>query len=234
MASPRQAPAVPICDDGIELTEHVATRKKANSPIRTDDWSIRQRARELDRALRRPMHFGPSSATSQPGRRRIDPPQELLDQFAQTPPPTIATSVASAPKTRPSRTTAGQIIAWLIIAFGTITLLAGIGLIAWSLSKNELQHWNLALGFAIGGQGALILGLVMAVSRLWRNSRYATNKLQEMHAGLAQLQNAADTISATRGSAPAFYADLARGASPQLLLSNLKGQLDQLASRLGG
>jgi hypothetical protein len=74
----------------------------------------------------------------------------------------------------------------------------------------------------------------MAVSRLWRNSRYATNKLQEMHAGLGQLQNTADTISAMRGGAPAFYADLARGASPQLLLSNLKGQLDQLATRFGG
>jgi hypothetical protein len=80
----------------------------------------------------------------------------------------------------------------------------------------------------------LILGLVMVVSRLWRNSRFATNKLQELHARLAQLQSTADTISAQRsGGAPAFYADLARGASPQILLSNLKGQLDQLATRVG-
>jgi hypothetical protein len=128
----------------------------------------------------------------------------------------------------------GQLFAWLIVAAGTITLIGGVGLIGWSISTNQMQHWNLALSLALGGQGALILGLVMVVSRLWRNSRYATNKLQEMHARLGQLQNTADTISAMRGSAPAFYADLARGASPQMLLSNLKGQLDQLATRLGG
>jgi hypothetical protein len=34
------------------------------------------------------------------------------------------------------------------------------------------------------------------------------------------------------GGAPAFYAELVRGASPQMLLTNLKGQLDQLATRL--
>jgi hypothetical protein len=235
MAGRQQVPAAPICDDGIELTEHVATRKNAAPPIHTDEWSIRQRARELDRVLRRPMHFGATSgaAAARLGQQRIDPPHDLLDQIARTPPPTITTSAASTPQIRPSRTTAGQIFAWLIVASGAITLFAGIGLIGWSLHENEMQHWNLGLSLALGGQGALIFGLVMVVSRLWRNSRYATNRLQEMHARLGQLQNSADTISAMRGGAPAFYADLARGASPQMLLSNLKGQLDQLATRLG-
>jgi hypothetical protein len=35
------------------------------------------------------------------------------------------------------------------------------------------------------------------------------------------------------GGAPAFYADLVRGASPQVMLANLKGQIDQLATRIG-
>jgi hypothetical protein len=232
MAGRRQVPAAPICDEGIELTEQLALRKKAAPPIRMEDWSIRQKARELDRALRRPMHFRPSP-TSSLGKRRHDPPQNLIDQYAQTPPPAVTTTATTTSQIRPSRTTAGQIFAWLIVASGTITLLAGIGLIAWSLSTKQLEHWNLALSLALGGQGALILGLVMVVSRLWRNSRYASNKLQEVHARLGQLQNTADTISTMRGGAPAFYADLARGANPQMLLSNLKGQLDQLERRVG-
>lgn len=136
---------------------------------------------------------------------------------------------------RTRRSKSGQVFAWLVVAAGTIALAAGVGLIGWSLSTNQMLYWNLALGLALGGQGGLILGLVLVVSRLWRNSRYAVNKLQEVHAHLGQLQHTADALAATRpGGAPAFYADLVRGASPQMLLSNLKGQLDQLASQLGG
>jgi hypothetical protein len=55
-----------------------------------------------------------------------------------------------------------------------------------------------------------------------------------MHARLSELQHTADALTAIRsGGAPAFYAELVRSASPQMLLSNLKGQLDQLATRLG-
>ena len=97
-----------------------------------------------------------------------------------------------------------------------------------------MLYWNLAIGLTLGGQGTLIFGLVLVVSRLWRNSRYATGKLQDVHARLGQLQHTADALTAMRsGGAPAFYADLVRGASPQVLLANLKGQLDQLASRIG-
>jgi hypothetical protein len=236
MAGRRNASTAPICDDGIELTEQAPRRKNAAPPVRTDDWFIRQRSRELHRALRRPMHFGSSVGTFTPSTaKRFDPPQGLLDQYTQTPSPNVTTATApSIARSRQNGTTASQVFAWLVVAAGTITLVAGIGLIAWSLSTKQLQHWNLALSLALGGQGALILGLVMVVSRLWRNSRYASNKLQEVHARLGQLQNTADTISATRGGAPAFYADLARGASPQMLLSNLKGQLDQLATRFNG
>jgi hypothetical protein len=125
-------------------------------------------------------------------------------------------------------------MAWLIVASGIVTLAAGTGLMGWSLAGGRMIYWNLALGLALGGQGALIFGLVLVVSRLWHNSRHASARLQEVQARLAQLQHTADALSATRSSgAPAFYADLVRGASPQMLLSNLKGQLDQLATRLG-
>jgi hypothetical protein len=80
----------------------------------------------------------------------------------------------------------------------------------------------------------LIFGLVLVVTRLWRNSRNATGKLQDVYTRLGQLQNTADALAAMRSaSAPAFYADLVRGASPQVMLANLKGQVDQLATRIG-
>lgn len=117
---------------------------------------------------------------------------------------------------------------------GSLALAGGVGLIVWSLSTQVMAYWNLALGLSLGGQGTLILGLVLVVSRLWRHSRYAAGKLQDVHARLGQLQKTAEILTTMRsgGSAPAFYAELARGASPHTLLTNLKGQLDQLATRL--
>src|SRR5688500_13246095 len=160
MAAGRKAPSSPICDEGIELAEQVATRKRAAPPVRTDDWTVRQRARKLDRALRRPLHVTSSSATTTPfGARRFDPPQHLLDHYERALTPAITTSETTPPQIRRSRATAGQVLAWLIVAGGTITLLAGIGLLGWSHSANQMQHWNLALSLALGGQGALILGL---------------------------------------------------------------------------
>jgi hypothetical protein len=239
MANRQQAHTAPICDEGIELTEHVATAVAAAPPIRSDDWSMRQRTRELNRTLRPPMHFGAPATTSTPhSTRRFDPPRNLFEQPEHVTTPTIATTTptpASAAQLLTRRTETSQILAWFMVALGAIALIAGVGLIAWSISANQMIYWDLAIGLALGGQGGLILGLVLVVSRLWRNSRYAVSKLQEVHARLGQLQHTADALAATRpGGAPAFYADLVRGASPQMLLSNLKGQLDQLASQLGG
>jgi hypothetical protein len=125
-------------------------------------------------------------------------------------------------------------VAWLIVVAGSLALAGGVGLMAWSLSTKIMIYWNLALGLALGGQGTLILGLVLVVSRLWRHSRYAASKLQDVHSRLGQLQHTAEVLTTMRsgGSAPAFYAELARSASPHMLLTNLKGQLDQLATRL--
>jgi hypothetical protein len=228
-----------VCDDGIDLTEPVVTTKKTSSPpIRADDWSARRRARELDRALRRPMHIGvPVTKNPLLGARRFDPPQDLFDQLEQVTTPAIKTDeppITSAKQLIRRQTGAAQVFSWLVVATGALTVAGGVGLLSWSLFGNVITYWNLALGLTLGGQGALILGLVLVVSRLWRNSRFASGKLQEVHARLGQLQQTADVLTSMRsGGAPAFYADLARGASPQMMLGNLKGQLDQLAARIG-
>jgi hypothetical protein len=109
----------------------------------------------------------------------------------------------------------------------------GVGMGCWSLLARIVEYWFIALAAALVGQGLLILGLVMVATRLWRESRLANSRLQEMHGQLHQVQRTAETIVGLRnGSAPAFFAELARGSSPQLLLASLRGQLDQLAARM--
>ncbi len=228
--------AARVSDDGIALDEPAAAVAAAARPLQRDDWSSRQRVRSLGRELRRPTLAAVNPSNRDKSRaRRFDPPHNLFDGIEQATSPIVAPasphSAASRTRSRASQGT--QVFSWLVVFVGAIGLIAGIGLIGWSLAVEQMLYWNLALGLTLGGQGTLILGLVLVVSRLWRSSRHAVQKLQDVNARLGKLQHTADALAATRsGGAPAFYADLVRGASPQVLLANLKGQVDQLATRL--
>ena len=230
-----------ISDDGLALDEQTTAAVANAAPFRKDDWQARQQVRKLVRELRRPgmgeTKPSPSVTSAFRERLRFEPPQDLFTQIDRATAVNAAANVPQPPVNvapQPRRTDATQIAAWFIVIVGTIALAGGIGLISWSLSTSKMVYWNLALGLALGGQGTLILGLVLVASRLWRSSRYAAGKLQEVHSRLGQLQQTAEVLTTMRsGGAPAFYADLVRGASPHVLLTNLKGQLDQLATRLG-
>jgi hypothetical protein len=233
----REAQGPRICDDGIELSEAMGAAVAAAPPLRGEDWSGRRRVQMLERELRRPAAATTKKASPFPsGPRRFDPPAHLIEQLEAATSPnvlSITPSYAQVATARRQRGAVGQFVTWMVVFAGAIALAMGIGLLAWSLAVKEMTNWNLALGLTLGGQGTMILGLVLVVSRLWRSSRSAAAKLQDVNARLVQLQNTADALTAMRsGGAPAFYAELVRGASPQVLLTNLKGQLDQLATRL--
>jgi hypothetical protein len=217
----RSPHAVGLSEAGIEL-DHPPILASA------DDWQARRRIRELARKLRHEMA----------SRRRIDPAQNLFEELAdRTARPIIAPASYATPRhsAPPRRPELGQFIAWLIALFGAVALGCGLGAIGWSIAHGGTEIWDPAIGLTLAGQGILILGLLLVVTRLWRNSRSASGKLQEVHTELGQLQRTADSLAGMRsGGAPAFYAELVRSASPQMLLTNLKGQIDQLATRLNG
>jgi hypothetical protein len=237
MRSRKPLHAAAICDEGLALDDPAAAAVAATPPLK-NEWQSQQQARRMERALRRSTidTSAPSSPRLQ-GPRRFDPPAQLFNCFEPRVSPSLAPitpQVAAGARAGLRRTQGGQVIAWLIVVTGALVLTVGIGLVAWSLAARQMLYWNLAIGLTLGGQGTLIFGLVLVISRLWRNSRYATGKLQDVHLGLNQLQQTADVLATMRsGGAPNFYADLLRGASPQVLLANLKGQVDQLAARVG-
>jgi hypothetical protein len=225
-----------ISDDGIALDEQptaTAVAATAAPAFANDDWTHQQRVRTLVRELKRPaITASKSSASVFADRRRFEPPHDFFGQLERTPivPQSMTNDVANTAQSEGS-----QIVSWLVVVIGALAFAGGASLIAWCLSSKNMTYWNLALGLALGGQGTLILGLVLVASRLWRYSKYAADKLHDVHGRLGQLQQTADVLATMRsgGSAPAFYAELARGSNPHTLLANLKGQLDQLATRLG-
>ncbi len=229
-----------ICDEGLALDEPqlAATTASRTTPFRTDEWAAGQRVRKAVRELRRP---NPTTATSPnriaSDRRRFDPPHDLFGELEHATVPGLAamTSPLAANTILQYRRPEGsQIVAWLIVIAGMLALSMRCRphrLVNFDRSNAILE---LRAGSALGGQGTLIFGLVLVISRLWRSSRYAAAKLQEVYARIGQLQQSTETLATMRsGGAPAFYADLVRGASPHVMLANLKGQVDQLASRVG-
>lgn len=238
LPSADQAYATQISDAGIPLDGPTAAVAASRPPLRRDDWQTTQHVRQLSRQLGKRTYSTRSQIDFASSPRRFDPPANLFDDFVHTTTytETLPTRLPPTPISVSRRSESSQLFAWLVVVCGLLTLTAGISTIAWSLVTEQMMYWNLALGLTLGGQGALILGLVLVVTRLWRNSRFASGKLLEVHTRLAQLQTTADTLATMRsgGSAPAFYADLVRGASPQVMLANLKGQLDQLATHVAG
>jgi hypothetical protein len=239
LRSRKASAAAQICDEGIALDEQAAPVATAAEIFRKDDWPAQQRVRSLARELKRPNIAAKTSSEKAPlSRHRFEPPEDFFGQFPPTPLPSLtpaALQSSSNSALQAKNSESSQIVAWLIVIAGVFSLASGLGLITWSISTKTMTHWNLGFGLAVGGQGTLILGLALVVSRLWRHSRYAAMKLQEVHSRLGQLQQTAEVLTTMRtgGGAPAFYAELARGASPHMLLTNLKGQLDQLATRIG-
>ncbi len=86
---------------------------------------------------------------------------------------------------------------------------------------------------ALVGQIALLAGLVLQIDRLWHDNRAAASKLDDVDEQIHQLKKTTMLLGASQGPASAaFYTHLARGAGPQLLLTDLKGQLDLLAMKI--
>jgi DNA-directed RNA polymerase subunit RPC12/RpoP len=131
------------------------------------------------------------------------------------------------PKYRVSR------IAVFTATVGTMALLCGGGLLVWGYASGRNDLWSLGLPLTFGGQAALLLGIFLQVDSLWRSNRATSESLDELDESLADLRHATTMLGTTHSSAAqSFYVHMAEGASPELMLADLKGQLDMLTLRL--
>lgn len=84
------------------------------------------------------------------------------------------------------------------------------------------------------GQAGLILGLVLQLEGLWTTNKKTAITLRELDGELKNVRQATTLLTTTKSSgAQSFYMHLAEGASPHLLLADLKGQMDLLAQQMG-
>ena len=76
------------------------------------------------------------------------------------------------------------------------------------------------------------MGLVLELDRIWRNSHWASDRLETVDEQLHDLKAATSLLGTSHGPSGPFYAHWAGGAGAEILLGDLKGQLDLLAEKL--
>jgi hypothetical protein len=125
-------------------------------------------------------------------------------------------------------------VAALALMLGLMGSACGGVLLGWAAVMRRDDLWTIGLPVAIGGLLALLVALVLQLDRLSGDQRETVAKLEGFDSRLHQLRR--DTAM-TGGRNPlagnAFFSHWSDGGSPQLLLTDLKSQLDLLTRRLG-
>jgi hypothetical protein len=123
--------------------------------------------------------------------------------------------------------------AWACLTLGLMAFVCGGVLVIWSFAADRADLWSLGLPLTLSGQVGLVLGLLLQLDGLSQSSRRTEETLSELDSQLGQLRGVTAMVSSTHsGPAHSFYAHLTEGASPQILLADLKGQLDLLAQQM--
>ena len=140
---------------------------------------------------------------------------------------------SKSPDSRRRRRARRPFMAWAILSLSLAAFTCGAVLVGWSQFGGRGDLWNLGLPLTLGSQAGLLVGLVLLLERVWMDSRTASEKLETVDDRLEDLRHTTTMLSTTHTtSAASFYSHLAEGASPHLLLADLKSQLDLLAVKL--
>jgi hypothetical protein len=137
------------------------------------------------------------------------------------------------PEQNSARHPRGGFFAWGMISLGVTTFVCGSVLLGWSFFADRPDLRTLGLPLTLAGQAALIVGLVLQLEGLWHSNRQTRESLDDLDGQLDELRHATTLITTSHSAAgQSFYAHMAEGASPELLLADLKGQMDLLAQRM--
>lgn len=134
-----------------------------------------------------------------------------------------------------ARSTVATRLISLMLFVGVVGFAGGVGLLVWAAAFGLAASWQWGMTATIAAEGTLIVGLVWMAARLWNNSRRLNRQIDGVDQQLHDLERLTGSLSASRqSSSQHYYEHFHQGASSHMLLANLRGQVDQLSSRLAG
>ena len=229
-ALPAQACAAVSITAAIASPERPALLSpRAAAPILDDDWTLEADLHSVERLVQTLKATGPKIGDSVEIHAAHDfrATQPHFPQRTAGGPASAAgaTSVATLPRSNS--------FAWTLLSPGLAAFACGAVLLGWSIVGNRQDLWPIGMPLTLIGQAGLILGLVWQLDGLWQSSRKTVTTLQELDSELAQVRSAAVLLSANKATpGQSFYAHMAEGVSPHMLLADLKGQLDVLSQQM--
>ena len=123
-------------------------------------------------------------------------------------------------------------LAWMCLSLGTTGLVCGLALMGWSMNACRQELWDIGDPIVFAGQIALVLGLILQLDRLWRNSRWAAEMPETAGKPCENVNSASTWRSRPHNASSDFHSHWADGAEPETLLDDLKSRLDLLAAKL--
>jgi hypothetical protein len=120
---------------------------------------------------------------------------------------------------------------WAALLSGLTALACGVVLLGWSYVDARPELWDVGLPIALSGQAVLLVGLVLHLQSIWIRHQETSGQLEMLDGEIQQLHVLRRTAQ-EREHSESFYSHLADGAAPQVLLADLKGQLDRIVARL--
>jgi hypothetical protein len=195
-----------------------------------DAWEMDEQLRHIGRILR-PADFTNEKADEMYRREAAE-----FDNLHAGPPAwhvSTAENVARHQKPRAETTAASGALIALALSLGSVAFVCGVTLLGWSMATGRQELWTIGLPVTLAGQVALMVGLVFQLDRLWRDNRDAAAKLDSVDEQLRDLKTTTTLLGTSHGAnSGVFYSHFAGGAGPQLLLTDLKSQLDLLAIKI--
>lgn len=206
------------------------TRARAGEPFAYDNWETDEQLRHIERVLQGSSTKGGSND------RAENRNAWRLDAAHAAPSAWHAPAVEARRSRRGEASPRGSIsgaFTWSVLSLGTMSFVCGGILLGWSLWTGRQELWTIGLPTVLVGQIALLIGLVLQLDRLWHDNRAAAVKLDDVDEQLHNLKATTTLLGTSQGpGSSVFYSHFANGAGPQLLLTDLKSQLDLLALKI--
>jgi hypothetical protein len=186
--------------------------------LQGDDWALEAELRGVERMV---------------GSLRATEPPAVIHPPHATPPGWNHRATQSSQDSSREAKPQSHFAAWLVLSLGLAVFACGAVLLGWSFLGERQDLWPIGMPLALIGQAGLIVGLVLQLDGLWQTNRKTASALSQLDGELASVRQATTLLTTAQASGgQSFYVHMAEGASPQLLLADLKGQLDLLAQQL--
>ncbi len=215
-------------EESVAVTSAAASAKWDDDVYDLENWDVDENLRTASDTIRRYKSSGVGGHEVNGRQFRIDTSPNAPDEKS---PQNAESLAASRPISQPSSSQTW--LSWTLICLGMMTFTFGAVLAGWSLIMDRPDLWSLGLPTVLGGQAVLLLGLIFQLEGLWHTHRRTHRVLDDLDERMAELKRTT-TLMATACNTPSqsFYTHMADGATPQMLLADLKGQLDLIALKM--